>query len=418
MGAGGVEFFEARIRPVLVEKCYKCHSAAAEKIKGKLVLDTREGVLAGGKTGPAVVAGDLDKSLLIRAIRYTDEDLQMPPKEQLPKAVVADFEAWVKMGAPDPRSGTGPAVAGAVGVVKSDRSFWSFQAPWAGALPAVKRQDWAKSPVDAFVLAKLEEKGLSPAAAADKRTLIRRASFDLIGLPPTQEEIAAFEADGSVDAFANVVDRLLASPHYGERWGRYWLDVARYADTKGYLFEEERRYPYSYTYRDWVIRAFNADMPYDRFLVYQIAADRVVAKDREGADRSNLAAMGFLTLGRRFLNNQPDIIDDRLDVICRGTMGLTVACARCHDHKFDPIPSADYYSLYGIFASSKEPKDLPVLGSVEKTPEVLVYEKALTPLQEAVDAYLKKRHEEMLPAHAVGQAVGGLPAGGGGGAWF
>src|ERR687896_176261 len=194
---------------------------------------------------------------------------------------------------------------------------------------------------------------MKPAAPADKRTPIRRAYFTLVGLPPSAEEVAAFEADASPDAFAKVVDRLLASPHYGERWGRYWLDIARYADTKGYVYTGERRYPFSYTYRDWVIRALNEDLPYDQFLVQQIAADQLPL----GEDKRPLAAMGFLTLGRRFLNNQPDIIDDRIDVTFRTFQGLTVTCARCHDHKYDPIPIKDYYSLYGVFASSQEPRD-------------------------------------------------------------
>ncbi len=213
--------------------------------------------------------------------------------------------------------------------------------------------------MDNFILARLEAKGMRPAPKADKRTLIRRATFDLTGLPPKPGEVAAFIADKSPDAFAKVVDRLLASPQYGERWGRHWLDVARYADTKGYVFEEDRHYPYSYTYRDYVIRAFNEDLPYDQFLIEQIAADLLPL----GEDKRPLAALGYLTLGRRFINNIHDIIDDRIDVVCRGTMGLTVACARCHDHKFDPIPTKDYYSLYGVFASSMEPDPEPLLGA-------------------------------------------------------
>lgn len=389
--ADGVEFFERNVRPILVDTCYKCHSAKAEKLKGGLYLDSKAGVLKGGKTGPAVVPGNLEKSLLIKAVRYTDDDLQMPPKEQLSKAQVAVLETWVKMGAPDPR-GEG-AVASAAGAMTTlsladAKDFWSFKKPVEPVIPAVKG-NWAKTPIDALILAKMQEKGLSPAPIADKRTLIRRATFDLTGLPPTGEEVAAFESDPSANAFEKVIDRLMASPAYGERWARHWLDVARYADTKGYVFQEERRYPFAYTYRDWVVNALNADLPYDQFLIDQIAADRVVEQESKIGSgpiassfldtraNSKLAAMGFLTLGRRFLNNQADIIDDRLDVVCRGTMALTVGCARCHDHKFDPIPTADYYSLYGVFASSTEPKDLPLLGSGEKTPQVIAYEKEL-----------------------------------------
>ncbi|HEY0551578.1 MAG TPA: DUF1549 domain-containing protein, partial [Verrucomicrobiae bacterium] len=335
----GVEFFEKKIRPVLVESCYKCHSAQAEKVKGGLLLDTREAVLKGGDTGPALVAGDPEKSLLIKAVRYTDQDLQMPPKDKkLSAEQIANLEAWVKMGAPDPRT-NGVKVAPSV-VTDQARKHWAYQPVRSPALPPVKNTQWVQSPIDRFILAKLEAKSLTPSPRADKRTLIRRATYDLIGLPPAPEEVDAFISDTSPSAFAKVVDRLLASPHYGERWGRYWLDIARYADTKGYVFEEERRYAFSYTYRDYVIRALNEDVPYDQFIIQQIAADLLPLGD----DKRPLAALGFLTLGRRFLNNQPDIIDDRIDVVSRGLMGMTVACARCHDHKFDPIPTKDYYS--------------------------------------------------------------------------
>ena len=219
----------------------------------------------------------------------------------------------------------------------------------------MKRADWPQNEVDRFVLARLEERKLSPAPDADRRTLIRRLAFDLVGLPPTFSEVEAFLKDRSPPAVDNLVDRLLASRHFGERWARHWLDVARYADTKGYVFMEDRNYPEAYTYRDWVIRAFNDDLPFDRFIVAQIAGDQVPGTEK---DRP-YAAMGFLTLGRRFLNAEADIIDDRINVVCRGTMALTVGCARCHDHKFDPIPTQDYYSLYGVFASSLEPKNAP-----------------------------------------------------------
>jgi hypothetical protein len=394
--AEGVEFFEKHVRPVLIDHCYKCHSAQSDKLKGGLYVDSRQGLLKGGKTGPAVVPGDLEKSLLIKAIRHEDEELAMPPKKQLAKEQIAALEAWVKMGAPDPRGQEGPKGELTVLSMADAKDFWSFKKPVAPAVPSVK-SDWAKTPVDAFVLARLAEKGLAPAPEADRRTLLRRATLDLTGLPPTAEEVAAFEADRSAEAFEKVVDRLLASPAYGERWARHWLDVARYADTKGYVFQEERRYPYAYTYRDWVVAALNGDMPYDQFLIHQIAADRVVAKDPK-ADTRNLAAMGFLTLGRRFLNNQADIIDDRLDVITRGTMGLTVACARCHDHKFDPIPTADYYSLYGVFASSVEPggADLPLLTSAEKTPQTQEYEKELAAREAELAKFKAERHGQIV----------------------
>ncbi len=352
-----LEFFEKKIRPVLVDNCYKCHSATAEKVKGGLMLDTKDGLLKGGDSGPAIIPGDAEKSLLIKAVRYTDENLQMPPKgKKLSAEQIADLENWVKSGAADPR--TGKVASQADDIWSKAKSHWAFQPIQNPKAPRVKSKAWVKNPIDAFVLAKLEEKNLKPSASADKRTLIRRATFDLIGLPPTPEEVENFLKDKSADAFAKVIDRLLASPRYGERWGRHWLDVARYADTKGYMFQEERRYAYSYTYRDYVIKAFNSDVPFDQFILQQLAADQLDL----GEKKEPLAAMGFLTLGRRFLNNQQDIIDDRIDVVSRGLLGLTVGCARCHDHKFDPIPTKDYYSLYGVFASSREPHEKPLLG--------------------------------------------------------
>ncbi|MDB5341184.1 MAG: hypothetical protein JWN70_6803, partial [Planctomycetaceae bacterium] len=233
------------------------------------------------------------------------------------------------------------------------KSHWSLQPVRQPALPSVKNSGWVRNEVDYFILAKLEEHGLTPSPAADRRTLMRRAYFDVTGLPPSFAEVQAFEQDPRPNAYELVIDRLLASPQYGERWARHWLDVARYADTKGYVFQEDRNYTQAFTYRDWVVKSLNADLPYDQFLMKQIAADQLVTE----ADQSDLAAMGFLTLGRRFLNNINDIIDDRIDVVMRGTMGMTVNCARCHDHKYDPIPTQDYYSLYGVFASSDEPKD-------------------------------------------------------------
>ncbi|MEA2708600.1 MAG: hypothetical protein QOF78_1201 [Phycisphaerales bacterium] len=386
----GIEFFETKIRPVLVESCYSCHSAGAKNLKAKLYLDSRDGILKGGESDqPAIVPGDADESTLIRAIRHEDEGLTMPPKKKLPAEQIASFEAWVKMGAPMPAAPA--AVAGATPTTKpheisiaEGKKHWSFQPPRDLPIPS------DVSAVDYFVHGKLKENNLAPAPRADKRTLIRRATFDLIGLPPTIAEVEKFEADASPDAFEKLIDRLLASPQYGERWGRYWLDVARYADTKGYVFEEERRYAFSYTYRDWVIRAFNEDLPYDQFLIQQIAADRLDLKE----DKRPLAALGFLTLGRRFLNNVPDIIDDRIDVVTRGAMALTVSCARCHDHKYDPIPTADYYSLYGVFASTREPDPLPLIGG-QQPDKVKEYDAELKKRHDELEAYTNAKHEEM-----------------------
>jgi hypothetical protein len=389
-----LEFFEKRIRPVLVESCYKCHSVESGKSKGSLLLDSKAGMLKGGDSGPAVVPGDPEKSLLIKAIRYADEELAMPPKKdggKLAPEKIADFEAWVKMGAPDPRTGAEVA-AGPLDMEKA-RQHWAFKPVLKPPIPVVKDKGWVKSPVDAFILAKLEAKGMKPAEPADKRTLLRRVYYDLIGLPPTAQEMEEFLQDKSKDAFEKVVNRLLDSPHYGERWGRYWLDVARYADTKGYLAGgEERRYAFSHTYRDYVIKSFNDDKPYDRFLIEQLAADQLPL----GEDKSALAGMGFLTLGRRFLNNQNDIIDDRIDVVMRGTMGLTVGCARCHDHKFDPIPIADYYSLHGIFNSSQEPEEKPLLGKLVENDDYRDYLKKKAELEEKEEAEVADEVQKFL----------------------
>ncbi|HEX2852846.1 MAG TPA: PSD1 and planctomycete cytochrome C domain-containing protein [Opitutaceae bacterium] len=390
-----LQFFESKIRPILVENCYKCHSREADKVKGGLLLDTREGLLAGGSSGSTIVPGKPDESVLIQAIRYTDPDLQMPPKgEKLSDRQIADLTEWVKRGAPDPRmlaaKGSSNATYGGVG-----RQHWSFQPVKKPAIPAVKNSAWPKTPVDNFILAKLEENALQPNAPADKRALLRRVTFDLTGLPPTETEMQAFLADNSPAAFTRVVDRLLASPHYGERWGRHWLDVARYSDSKG---DAPNRafpfYPHAWTYRDYVIDAFNTDKPFNQFIVEQLAADRLVeaqskkitAKNPDAIiDQSSLAAMGFLTLGNQFDGNVHDVINDRIDVTTKAFLGLTVSCARCHDHKFDPIPTKDYYSLYGVFANSVEPKQLvqaPTLQSrIAKTPELVDYLAKATELQ-------------------------------------
>ena len=263
-----------------------------------------------------------------------------------------------------------------------------------------------QNPIDALVISTLENSGLMLSRPADKRTLFRRATLDLTGLPPTPAEVEDFLLDNSPAAFSKVVDRLLASPRYGERWGRHWLDVARYSDTKGYVFEEERGLPFAYTYRDWVINAFNRDLPFDQFLIQQIAADKLDL----GGDNSPLAALGFLTLGRRFLNSAPDIIDDRLDVICRGTMGLTIGCARCHDHKFDPIPTTDYYSLYGVLDSSAEPKELPLLNPAPRTSAALALETKVNPPRAAVGAGKNQQAKVVLEAAKKPDAGPNAPA--------
>ncbi len=367
-----IDYFEAKVRPVLVQNCYKCHSSQAERLKGSLSVEFRDSLLKGGENGPAVVPGDPANSLLIKAIQYGDPDLQMPPKgKKLSDDQIADLVQWVKMGAPDPRV-PGKDLASAAWA-KNPRDHWAFKPIKKELIPSVADTNWLSNPIDRFVLAKLEANSMKPSPQADKRTLIRRATYDLIGLPPTPEEVDAFVNDNSPGAYAKVVDRLLASPQYGEHWGRYWLDVARYADTKGDVKNEESPlYPYAWTYRDYVIRSFNQDKPFNRFVEEQVAADRMPT-----SDSATLAALGFLTLGPRFNDNINDIINDRIDVVCKGVLGLTVTCARCHDHKFDPIPTADYYSLRGIFVSCAEPQEEPLLGPLKLTPEYNAFQKKL-----------------------------------------
>ncbi len=335
-------FFEARIRPLLVERCQECHGE--KKQEGGLRLDSRAGWQAGGDNGPVIQVGFPNASRLIEAVRYGNAELQMPPTKKLSEREIADLEAWVKLGAPDPRDAMAPLSK------VEKKSLWSLQ-PIAHALPPQLKDDaWSQQPVDRFILEKQQRMQLRPSPIADRRTLIRRATMDLIGLPPTAAEVSSFVNDSSDDAYEQLIDRLLASPQYGENWARHWLDVARYSDTKGYVYaREESRWVHASEYRDWVVRSFNKDLAYDQFVRLQIAADQIVP-----VGSPELAAMGFLTLGRRFLGVTHDVIDDRIDVVSRGILGLSVACARCHDHKYDPIPTRDYYSLYGVFQSCQE----------------------------------------------------------------
>jgi hypothetical protein len=386
----GVAFFEQKIRPVLVEHCYRCHAGKAHK--GGLRLDSRAGLLKGGDSGPAIVPGKPDTSRLLQAIRYTDELLRMPPRGKLPAAVVADFQRWIAAGAPDPRTST-PSRPGTVDLAAA-RKHWAFQPVRRPGVPAVKDAARARNPVDSFVLSRLEARGLSLSAPAARRTLLRRVTFDLIGLPPTPEEVDAFLADRAPGAYEKVVDQLLVSPAYGERWGRHWLDVARYADTKDgvLMYGDDRVRPFAYTYRDYVLRAFNEDLPFDRFVHEQLAADLIEPK----VPPWRLAAMGFLTLGRMFDNNVHDVLDDRIDVVTRGLLGLTVSCARCHDHKYDPIPTADYYSLYGVFASSEAPLELPLIAPGNLDPAQAAFEKQAAAKRQEVRKFLDTQYALLL----------------------
>jgi mono/diheme cytochrome c family protein len=331
------EFFESKVRPVFARNCYACHTDARS---GGLRLDAADAFQKGGKSGAPVVPGKADESLLVQAIRQTHPRLKMPPGGKLKDDEIAAIVAWVNSGAVWPK-GTPAEIKSTYTITPQQRAYWAFQPVRKPAVPDVKNTSFVRNPIDNFVLAKLEEKGLKPARPADQRVLIRRATLDLTGLPPTAEEVDAFLADRSPNAFATVVDRLLASPRYGERWGRYWLDVARYSDDKLNSTQEEP-YPNAFRYRDWVIQALNRDMPYDVFVKAQIAGDLLPSDD----PLQYQPGLGFYALS-------PEMQDERVDATTRGFLGLTVACAQCHNHKFDPIPQTDYYSIQGIFSSSE-----------------------------------------------------------------
>ncbi|MCH8922401.1 MAG: PSD1 domain-containing protein [Planctomycetes bacterium] len=384
------EFFENRIRPLLVQRCLKCHGS--KKQESDLRLDSRRALLAGGDNGEAAVVGKPAESLLIEAVRRAG-DLKMPPDKPLAKTEIEALAAWIKMGLPWPASDvkTPEVLSHQQRLQYARRTHWALQPVRLPTPPEVKDAAWCETPLDRFVLARLEEAKLTPSPPANRRTLIRRATFDLLGLPPTPREVNAFVDDPAPDAFARLIDRLLASPHYGERWGRHWLDVARYSDTRGYSFGRERRFPYAYTYRDYVIRAFNSDLPYDRFVTEQLAADRLAGDEKP----AYLAAMGFLTVGRKYSNKHDDI-DDQIDVVTRGLLGLTVGCARCHDHKYDAIFSEDYYSLYGIFASSREPSSLPLIGDPADSPGYDAFKHELEKRQKTFDTFSDAKHAELL----------------------
>ena len=378
-------FFETKVRPLLVNRCVECHGA--EKQKGSLRLDSREAALEGGDSGAVLVPAEPMKSLLMEVISHRS-DIKMPPKSKLSDAEIADLTMWVKLGAPWPNSKpTAPTSAPApeqTVITAEQKAFWAFQPIAHPALPAVKNEAWIQSPLDRFVLAELEARNFQPAPPADKRTLVRRVTFDLTGLPPTELEIDAFLADQQPGALGRLVDRLLESPRYGERWGRHWLDVARYADSNG--LDENLAYANAYHYRDYVVRAFNQDKPFDEFVREQIAGDLLPESGQPDLQRDRLTATGFLCLGAKMLAEddpvkmQMDIIDEQVDTVGRAFLGLTIGCARCHDHKYDPLPTADYYSLAGIFKSTKTMENFSVVARWQErpvaTPEQLAAHKA------------------------------------------
>jgi cytochrome c553 len=386
----GLEFFEKKIRPVLFESCYACHSAQAKKPQGGLLLDSRAAMLKGGASGqPAVVPGDPERSLLIRAIRYADPKLQMPYAGKLSDQVIKDFEEWVKMGAPDPRNSAATAAAWQPYDFNEAKKFWSFQPVKDHAPPLIKNEAWVRTPVDRFILSKLEAKNLNPVADADRRTLVRRATFDLTGLPPTPREVDDFVNDQSPQAYETLIDRLLASPAYGERWGRHWLDVVRYADTAG--CNSDFPTPQAYRYRNYVIKSFNEDKPYDQFIREQIAGDLLPHKN-EDEWKEQVVATGYLAISRRFGSRDTDdnlMLDDTIDNVGRAFLGLSTACARCHDHKFDPIPQSDYYALYGIFKSTR----YPFPGT-----EIYPHPHSLVPLAKGKDAERLEKYQQEVAA--------------------
>jgi hypothetical protein len=357
--AEGDEFFESRIRPVLAEKCYACHSARLREPKANLQLDSRASLRKGGDSGPVITPGNPGASRLFKAVSYTDFHLRMPPSGKLPDAVIADFKSWIAMGAPDPREETSASRNAPAGIdLEKGRKFWAFQPLLATPIPAVTNTAWPRNGIDRFLLAKLEEKSLQPAPEAPRRAWLRRVTFALTGLPPTPAEADAFDADRSPNAHAQVIDRLLASPHYGERWARHWLDLVRFAETNGHEYDNNKLD--AWQYRDYVIRAFNEDVPYNAFVGEHLAGDLLLNPrlSKDGTRLESPLGTNFLWFGEVLnsatdsIKSKADNVDNQLDVIGKTFLGLTVACARCHDHKFDPIPTADYYGMAGILHST------------------------------------------------------------------
>lgn len=409
LSAEALTFFEQRIRPLFVERCYECHSEQSEEVAGRLLVDSAPTIRRGGVSGAAVVPGDLEHSLLITAVRYENDEIQMPPDGKLSDVEIASLEEWVRMGAPDPRRSATRIPAKSIDVEKA-REFWSFK-PLANPVPPVVQDaTWPVNDLDRFILAALERRKLAPVGQADKRTLIRRATFDLTGLPPTPADIDAFLNDQSPQAFERVVDRLLGSRQYGERWGRHWMDLVRYADTAG----ENSDYPIPqvYRYRNYIIDSFNSDKPYDEFLQEQIAGDLLPAAS-DAEQNEHTIATGYLAISRRFgsvIENYPQhlTIEDTIDNLGRVVLGLTLSCTRCHDHKFDPLLQTDYYGLYGIFESTKYafpgieldkvPRDFVALVKDGKPSEELAYAVAD---DQVGDAYLQIRGEPTQPGDLV-----------------
>ncbi len=399
--AADLDFFEKRVRPILVEHCYACHGGGEKQTKGGLRLDLRDGWATGGDSGPAIVPGEADESLLILAVRYSDPGIQMPPQGKLPDAAIKDLEQWVQQGAADPRL---EKLASTVqsGPVRAE-DHWSYQPIRVHSPPAVSDVAWPLVEIDRFILSRLEANQLQPNGEAERAALIRRLYFDLVGLPPRPEEIEAFVSDASTDAYEHLVDRLLASPQFGERWGRHWLDVARFAESltlRGFLFKEAWRY------RDYVIEAFNEDRPFDRFLREQVAGDLLPAASPDER-RRNMIATTFLTLGNTNLEEQDkaqlrmDVVDEQLDTIGKAILAQTISCARCHDHKFDPIPTRDYYALAGILRNTRTLEHANVSNWIE----------AALPLRPEEERSVRQHAEAIAAVEARIKSLGDVPKG-------
>ncbi|RMF42043.1 MAG: DUF1549 domain-containing protein, partial [Planctomycetota bacterium] len=395
-------FFENRVRPLLANRCYECHGPDAQE--SGLRVDSLPALLEGGERGPAIIPGNSQASLLFHAVNHSEADLQMPEGEKLAAEEIKILIDWIDDGAYWPgqqiqiqqrarEEDDQPLIT------EEDRRFWAFQPPGRVALPTVDDPSWCRSPIDYFVLAELERHGLRPAPPADRRTLARRLYYDLLGLPPTPEQIEQFVSDSAPDAYERLIDRLLDSPRYGERWGRHWLDVARYADSNG--LDENWAFEFIYRYRDWVVDAFNADMPYDAFVVHQIAGDLLPAEEGEPLEAriERIAAAGFLSVGPKMIadddpkKKKMDIVDEQLSTIGQTFLGLTIGCARCHDHKFDPIPTADYYAMAGILKSTRTMEHLRVVAPVWlHTIEPPGFDAALEQFQQQREALVAARN--------------------------
>jgi hypothetical protein len=419
--ADGIRYFETHIRPLLAKHCYECHGG--KKQESSLRLDTWAALMKGGDTGTAVVAGKPAQSLLLTAVKYQDPNLQMPPEKRLSKQEVAKLEHWIKIGVPHPDATGAPVTPKRKRIsIEEGRKFWSFRKPEKLPLPELRNADrkWTPSEIDRFILQKLKEHGLKPAPAADKRTLIRRTTQSLIGLPPTPEEVDEFLKDESTDAFEKVIDRLLASPHYGERWGRHWLDVARYADSNG--LDENIHHGNAWRYRDYVVNSLNKDKPYDQFLIEQIAGDLLSTEGVDEATRfERIVATGFLMIGPKVLAEvdetkmEMDIIDEQLDTLGRAVMGLTLGCARCHDHKFDPIGNDDYYALAGIFKSTKTMEhytkiarwwEVPIPNAGDRQKQA-AHKKQIDDAKAKVDSFVAEANKKVVASLPEGASVEG-----------